>query len=36
MPDKMSEREKDKKAQEARSKRYHIAIKEGGHVTKPS
>lgn len=36
MPDKLSEREKDKKAQEARSKRYHIAIKEGGHVTKPS
>lgn len=36
MPNKMSEREKDKKAQETRSKRYHIAIKEGGHVTKPS
>ncbi len=28
--------EDDKKAQEARSKKYGIGIKEGGHVTKPS
>lgn len=32
----LSEREKAKKAQEARSKKYGIGIKEGGHVTKPS
>ena len=31
-----SKREKAKQEQEARSKRYEIAIKEGGNVTKPS
>lgn len=31
-----TDREKEKQAQEARSKKYNIAIKEGGNVTKPS
>jgi hypothetical protein len=30
------DREKAKKAQEARAKKYGIAVKEGGNVTKPS
>lgn len=30
-----SQREKEKAAQETRSKKYNIAIKDGGHVTKP-
>lgn len=32
----MTDKEKAKKAQEARSKKYKIAVKEGGHIIKPA
>lgn len=32
----LTQREKDKQAQEGRSKKYNIAIKDGGNLTKPS
>ncbi len=32
---KMADQSTEKQAQEARSKKYNIAIKDGGHVTKP-